>query len=156
LCLQGRNANILNFARSATMGCELQSNTAPEGLQYATFAGGCFWGLELKFQRVPGVQETSAGYAQGHVESPTYEAVCGGRTGHTEAVRVTYNPDECQFESLLEAFAEQTDLTTKDRQGSGARHPSVYKYHHKSGSRSCSSLGPHSDGYVSCLGSSVD
>lgn len=70
------------------MGCELASNEPPPGYELGTFAGGCFWGLELKFQRVPGVVKTSVGYANGSAENPTYEQVCSGRTGHTEAVQV--------------------------------------------------------------------
>ena len=70
------------------MGCQLAPTEAPAGLELATFAGGCFWGLELKFQREMGVVSTSAGYSQGHMANPTYEAVCSGQTGHTEAVQV--------------------------------------------------------------------
>lgn len=70
------------------MGCELAPKEAPEGLALGTFAGGCFWGLELAMQRVPGVVATSSGYTQGDVPNPTYELVCSGRSGHTEAVQV--------------------------------------------------------------------
>jgi peptide-methionine (S)-S-oxide reductase len=70
------------------MGCELAPKEAPPGKELATFAGGCFWGLELKFMREPGVEKTSSGYTQGQTESPTYEEVCSGHTGHTEAVQV--------------------------------------------------------------------
>lgn len=69
---------------------ELAPKTAPAGQDIATFAGGCFWGLELAFQRVPGVTHTSVGYTQGNVEAPSYQAVCGGGTGHAEAVQVTW------------------------------------------------------------------
>ncbi|CAB9502384.1 Peptide methionine sulfoxide reductase MsrA [Seminavis robusta] len=86
-------------------------------LRLATFAGGCFWGLELAFQRVPGVVETAAGYAQGKEEMPTYEQVCAGATGHTEAVIVYYDPKECSYESLLDAFFERVDPTTVNGQG---------------------------------------
>lgn len=67
-----------------------KDNTFP----LATFAGGCFWGVELAFQREPGVVRTSVGYTNGHMENPGYEAVCSGASGHTEAVQMTYNPDE--------------------------------------------------------------
>lgn len=70
------------------MGCELAPKEAPEGMKLGTFAGGCFWGLELAMQRVPGVLKTSAGYTGGETPNPTYETVCSGRTGHAEAVQV--------------------------------------------------------------------
>lgn len=113
------------------MGCELAPKAAPDGLELATFAGGCFWGLELQMQRVPGVVKTSVGYTQGSVPNPTYEAVCSGRTGHTEAVQVTYDPSQTTYVSLLEAFAAKTDLTTLNRQGSdrGTQYRSGVYYH---------------------------
>ncbi|KAH8095530.1 peptide-methionine (S)-S-oxide reductase [Aureococcus anophagefferens] len=70
----------------------------------ATFAGGCFWGVELAFQREPGVAATAVGYAMGDVPNPTYEAVCSGATGHTEAVRVMYDPALVSFERLCDLF----------------------------------------------------
>jgi len=69
-------------------------------LQAATFAGGCFWGLELAYQRVPGVVYTAVGYTQGSEEAPKYEQVCAGATRHTEAVLVYYDPKECTFEDV--------------------------------------------------------
>lgn len=86
-------------------------------LALATFAGGCFWGLELAYQRVPGVQYTAVGYAQGPEEFPTYNQVCAGATGHTEAVMVYYDPKECEYSSLLDAFFERIDPTTVNGQG---------------------------------------
>lgn len=86
-------------------------------LKLATFAGGCFWGLELAFQRVSGVVETAAGYTQGKEEEPTYDQVCAGATGHTEAVIVYYDPKQCSYESLLDAFFERVDPTTVNGQG---------------------------------------
>jgi Peptide methionine sulfoxide reductase len=68
---------------------ELAPKSPPAGQDIATFAGGCFWGLELAFQREPGVTHTSVGYTQGAVEAPSYQAVCGGSTGHSEAVQVS-------------------------------------------------------------------
>ena len=81
---------ILDCAREAKMGCELAPKEAPEGLELGTFAGGCFWGLELAMQRVPGVVTTSSGYTQGDTPNPNYEMVCSGRSGHTEAVQVSF------------------------------------------------------------------
>jgi peptide-methionine (S)-S-oxide reductase len=92
------------------------SPSKPE-LELATFAGGCFWGLELAFQRVPGVEYTAAGYAQGLETCPTYDQVCAGNTGHTEAVCIYYNPKECSYETLLDLFFDRIDPTTVDGQG---------------------------------------
>lgn len=84
----------------------------------ATFAGGCFWGLQLAYQRVPGVEFTAAGYTQGMETCPNYDSVCAGATRHTEAVIVFYNPEECTYESLLDVFFERVDPTTVNGQGS--------------------------------------
>jgi peptide-methionine (S)-S-oxide reductase len=91
-----------------------------EGLEAATFAGGCFWGIELAYQRIPGVEKTWVGYTHGAKPSPSYEEVCSGRTGHTEAVHVHYNPAECKYDTLLDVFFERTDPTTLNRQGNDA------------------------------------
>jgi len=91
----------------------------PEGLAHATFAAGCFWGVELAFQRVAGVVDTKVGYAQGHLEKPSYEDVCGADTGHTEAVRVVYDPRQVSFPTLLETFWDRvgSNATTQDVAG---------------------------------------
>jgi peptide-methionine (S)-S-oxide reductase len=91
--------------------------TSKQGHAIATFAGGCFWGLELAFQRVPGVIDTSVGYTQGDVERPTYSEACSGSTGHTEAVQVFYDPKEVGYRSLLETFFGRTNPTTVNGQG---------------------------------------
>jgi len=80
---------------------------AADVLQTATFAGGCFWGLELAFQRETGVVTTAVGYTQGSIDDPTYEAVCSGTTGHTEAVLVKYDPTEVSYNRLCELFWER-------------------------------------------------
>lgn len=82
----------------------LAPSEPPPGLELATFAAGCFWGVELAFQRVPGVVSTNVGYAQGQKEKPTYQEVCGAGTGHTEAVRVVFDPQQVSFATLLELF----------------------------------------------------
>lgn len=87
------------------------------GCQFACFGAGCFWGVELAFQRVPGVTKTEVGYTQGQLHSPNYEAVCSGATGHNEVVRVQYNPAEVSYESLLDVFWDRHDPTTLNRQG---------------------------------------
>merc|ERR1712151_235056 len=78
----------------------------PEGntLPFATFAAGCFWGVELRFQRIPGVDKTAVGYIQGEVDNPTYEMICTGMSGHTEAVQMTYDPSVVSFAELCDVF----------------------------------------------------
>jgi peptide-methionine (S)-S-oxide reductase len=89
----------------------------PEGLEQGVFGMGCFWGAERIFWRIPGVYVTAAGYAGGHTPNPTYEEVCTGRTGHTEAVLVVYDPSLVGYERLLKDFWEQHDPTQGMRQG---------------------------------------
>lgn len=86
-------------------------------LAMATFAGGCFWGLELAYQRMPGVACTAVGYTQGKERCPSYHEVCAGATGHTEAVIVYYDPNECSYNSLLSTFFKRVDITTVNGQG---------------------------------------
>lgn len=86
-------------------------------LRAATFAGGCFWGLELAYQRVPGVEYTAVGYTHGEVEDPTYGEVCSGATGHTEAVVVYYDPTMCDYNVLLDVFFDRIDPTQVNGQG---------------------------------------
>ncbi|NWT22281.1 MSRA reductase, partial [Cardinalis cardinalis] len=83
----------------------------PEGTQMALFGMGCFWGAERKFWRQKGVYSTQVGYAGGHTPNPTYKEVCSGRTGHTEAVRVVFEPQNISFEQLLKVFWENHDPT---------------------------------------------
>ncbi|MQL75230.1 hypothetical protein Taro_007629 [Colocasia esculenta] len=86
------------------------------GQQFAQFGAGCFWGVELAFQRVPGVTRTEVGYTQGKTHNPTYQDVCSGMTNHAEVVRVQYDPTEGSYEKLLDVFWERHDPTTVDRQ----------------------------------------
>lgn len=89
----------------------------PEGLRTADFGLGCFWGAERIFWQVPGVWTTLVGYQGGHTPNPTYEEVCSGRTGHTEAVRVVFDPAEVSYAHLLKVFWEAHDPTQGFRQG---------------------------------------
>src|SRR5262252_2609078 len=87
-----------------------------EGLQKATFAGGCFWCMEPPFDKLEGVVSTTSGYTGGTKTSPTYEEVSSGRTGHAEAVQVVYDPRKVSYEKLLETYWRNVDPTVRDRQ----------------------------------------
>ncbi len=83
----------------------------------ATFAAGCFWGVEAAFRQIQGVVSTQVGYTGGRTVNPSYEDVCTDRTGHAEAVEVTYDPSRVRYEDLLDVFWKNHDPTTPDRQG---------------------------------------
>jgi peptide-methionine (S)-S-oxide reductase len=89
----------------------------PEGLEIADFGLGCFWGAERTFWQIDGVWTTLVGYQGGQTPNPTYEEVCTGRTGHTEAVRVVYDPAKVSYATLLKTFWEAHDPTQGFRQG---------------------------------------
>jgi peptide-methionine (S)-S-oxide reductase len=89
----------------------------PEGFEQAVVAMGCFWGAERIFWQAPGVYTTAVGYAGGFTKNPTYEEVCSGRTGHTEAVLVVYDPKQTSYEEILRLFWENHDPTQGMRQG---------------------------------------
>jgi peptide-methionine (S)-S-oxide reductase len=92
----------------------------PEGFQRAVFGLGCFWGAERVFWQAPGVYTTAVGYAGGHTPNPTYEEVCSGSTGHTEAVLVVFDPAKTSYEEMLRLFWENHDPTQGMRQGNDA------------------------------------
>ena len=103
----------------------------PAALAKATFAGGCFWCLEEAFDKVPGVVSTTSGYTDGQKKNPSYEEVSAGRTGHTEAVQVVFDPAKLSYEKLLDAFWLNHDPTVTDRQfcDSGSQYRPGIFYH---------------------------
>jgi len=97
----------------------------------AYFAAGCFWGVEDRFRKAPGVIDAISGYMGGHKENPTYREVCGGDTGHAETVEVIYDPERTDFETLLDLFFDMHNPTTLNRQGPdfGSQYRSVAFWH---------------------------
>lgn len=127
--LPGRATPLAVAKKHVVLGAPLD---APfEGLAMAMFGMGCFWGVERKLWQQPGVVSTAAGYAGGYTPNPTYEEVCSGRTGHTEVVRVVFDPSKTTYEALLRVFWENHDPTQGMKQGGdvGTQYRSaVYAY----------------------------
>lgn len=114
--LPGRETTMPTAERHAVLDAPLRG-PFPEGTAVAYFGLGCFWGAERAFWQLPGVVSTAVGYQGGSTPNPTYEEVCSGRTGHTEAVQVVYDPARISYEDLLKAFWEGHDPTQGMRQG---------------------------------------
>jgi len=104
---------------------------ATQGTEQATFGGGCFWCLEAVFLDLDGVSRVVSGYAGGHVANPSYEQVCGGRTGHAEVVQIAFDPARIGYADLLRVFFTMHDPTTPDRQGNdvGPQYRSIILTH---------------------------
>lgn len=108
---------LLTFTAAITLTAgTLLASAAHAATATAIFAGGCFWCTESDFEKLPGVIEAQSGYTGGKTPNPTYEAVSAGHTGHTEAVRVTYDPAKVSYAQLVEHFWKTIDPTEKDRQ----------------------------------------
>ena len=128
--LRGRSEQMRVPAAHEVLGTSLLP-PYPEGSEVADFAIGCFWGAERKFWLIPGVITTAVGYEGGFTPNPTYEEVCSGGTGHTEAVRVVFDPKAVSYRHLLRVFWESHDPTQGMRQGNdrGTQYRSAIFYH---------------------------
>jgi peptide-methionine (S)-S-oxide reductase len=116
--LPGRPDRRFELAeRHRALDAPLVTDEVPAGYEVAVFGLGCFWGAEEVFWQIPGVWSTSVGYAGGTTPNPYYEEVCSGRTGHTEAVRIVYDPAKVDYAELVAAFYEVHDPTQGMRQG---------------------------------------
>jgi len=98
-----------------------------------SFAAGCFWGVQAAFKLIKGIISTRVGYTGGTLENPSYEEVCGGKTGHAEAVLIEYDPKKVSYERLLEVFWQIHDPTSFDRQGNdaGSQYRAIIFYHNE-------------------------
>jgi peptide-methionine (S)-S-oxide reductase len=128
--LPGRDTEMPVPARHEVLGTPLEG-PFPQGVDTAIFGMGCFWGAERIFWEAPGVYTTAAGYSGGFTPNPTYEEVCSGRTGHTEAVLVAFHVEQASFEEMLKLFWEGHDPTQKMRQGNdvGTQYRSALYWH---------------------------
>jgi peptide-methionine (S)-S-oxide reductase len=128
--LPGRETPIPVPERHEVLGTPLKG-PFPAGVETAIFGMGCFWGAEKVFWETPGVYTTAVGYAGGFTPNPTYEEVCSGRTGHTEAVLVAFHAEQASFEDMLKLFWEGHDPTQGMRQGNdvGSQYRSAILWH---------------------------
>lgn len=125
-----------NNTTNPAVGPDLDRPDNP-GHEFAQFGAGCFWGVELAFQRVVGVSKTEVGYSQGNVRDPNYRLVCSGTTNHVEVVRVQFDPQVCPYTNLLSVFWGRHDPTTLNRQGAdvGTQYRSGIYYYNETQAR---------------------
>jgi peptide-methionine (S)-S-oxide reductase len=128
-CPESGEVGTMNDSKETTR--PVGKANVPEGCEVATFAAGCFWGVEAAFRQVKGVVDTCVGYTGGSVANPTYKLVCTGRTGHAEAVQIVYDPSVVTYQELLDVFWNCHDPTTPNRQGPdvGTQYRSAIFYH---------------------------
>jgi peptide-methionine (S)-S-oxide reductase len=115
--LPGRDSSPWTLGEHVVLKTPVVSDDVPAGHEVAIFGLGCFWGAEEIYWQVPGVWSTAVGYAGGHTAHPSYEEVCSGRTGHTEAVRIVFDPTVVSYADLVKRFFEIHDPTQGMRQG---------------------------------------
>jgi peptide-methionine (S)-S-oxide reductase len=115
--LPGRDAQPWQLGEHVVLHTPVVSDEVPDGHEVAIFGLGCFWGAEEIYWQLPGVWSTSVGYAGGHSPHPTYEEVCTGGTGHTEAIRIVFDPTVVSYADLVKRFFEVHDPTQGMRQG---------------------------------------
>ncbi len=129
-------AGTILAAAGGVEGADVQTTNAPASVEKATFAGGCFWCIEAVFEQIPGVLKVTSGYTGGRVANPTYKQVCGGDTGHAEAVEIEFDPGKVTYEKLLDVFWSAHDPTTLNRQGAdvGSQYRSAI-FHHSDAQR---------------------
>src|ERR1700733_15168530 len=107
----------MNFTGKRSTAEPRNDRPDPEGAQLATFAAGCFWGIEASFREIEGVLDTRVGYTGGTAADPSYKQVCSGATGHAEAVQVWFDPELTSYDELLETFWSIHNPTSRNRQG---------------------------------------
>jgi len=133
-CLRTNMKAIIMLSLLVLAGCAQEAvKMDTEGLEVATFAGGCFWCVESAFDKLPDVEEAVSGYTGGDVENPTYEQVSAGKTGHFEAVQVLYDPNKVTYRELVEHFFRQIDPTDDGGQFAdrGSQYRTAIFYHNE-------------------------